>query len=153
MLGALLLLVLFSTNQSSGCNFRPRPTTTPRPPTTTTTRTTTKAPVLSRLGNATRCGHKVQIKDVFEKVCVYACTSCRYADMPIYCLSEREFNLKEVLRVQNPGFQLVMVCSSKKRQSTLESLLVQGRERIVGGNLTADGEIPWQCSLLQGNDR
>merc|ERR1711990_913082 len=29
----------------------------------------------------------------------------------------------------------------------------KGRERIVGGNTTADGEIPWQCSLLQGNDR
>jgi len=86
MLGTLLILLLFSTNQSSGCNFRPRPATTPRPPTTTTERTTTKAPVPSRLGNATRCGHK-------------------------------------------------------------------GRERIVGGNLTADGEIPWQCSLLRGNDR
>jgi len=83
---ALLLLVLLSVNKCSGCNFRPRPSTTPRPPppTTTTARTTTRAP--SRLANATRCGHK-------------------------------------------------------------------GRERIVGGETTADGEIPWQCSLLQGSDR
>ena len=31
--------------------------------------------------------------------------------------------------------------------------VVQGRERIVGGNTTADGEIPWQCSILRGEDR
>jgi len=29
----------------------------------------------------------------------------------------------------------------------------KGRERIVGGNTTADGEIPWQCSILRGEDR
>ena len=29
----------------------------------------------------------------------------------------------------------------------------KGRDRIVGGNLTADGEVPWQCSLLNGNNQ
>ena len=86
-------------------------------------------------------------KDMFGKVCDSACISCRYAD--ILVVSKRG----QPQRVQSPGFQPVMMCNSKQVKARWNHCVVQGRERIVGGNLTADGEIPWQCSLLRGNDR